>query len=207
MPADRLLTAEQAARMIYNTQAPSHEQIAKVEQKLRRGSLRPGPQGKATTTTAAVAEYLARRTAAQAEQNHPSARRPAAGAALEGYYKELLADYFLALLLQRTRQRRTRAFTIGVTAMQIALVLLPIVIFVSTYRASLQAMIRSPARVATETWMRGQYDEYEIEKIDLVPPDRLRVSFWYKQKGTKRVQTIRILTFDGNAITAATMED
>jgi hypothetical protein len=206
MPADRILTLEQAARMIYNTQAPSREQVVKVEQKLARGSLRPGPQGK-TTTTSAVAEYLAKRTAAQTEQNHPAARRPAAGQPLQGYYKELLSDYFLALLLQRTRQRRTRAFAIGVTAMQVALVLLPIVIFVSSYRSSIQAMIQSPARVATEGWMKSQYDEYEIEKIDSLPDDRLRVLFWYKQKGTKRVQTVRILTLEGETITAAAMED
>src|SRR5688572_26359562 len=95
---ERVLTAREAARVIYQTDDPTADQINKVRASIARGHLPASSKGHWTTTQEALAEYLARTTAAR--HYRPAGAQRATGE-LRGYYRRLLKDYFLAVTLRR----------------------------------------------------------------------------------------------------------
>lgn len=206
---DRILSAEQAARLIYNTRAPSSEQIEKIKTRIDRGALERGPRGGYTTTASAVADYMARHVAAATANEHKEARRFKDGEAVPALYKDLLKDYFLAVLMQRTARRRTAAFNAAVIGFQVALILVPLVAFWLTYSSTVKAMIKPPQRVAAERWLDENFDDYEITQLQPLdePAGAFRLRFWYSQQGSKRIQSVRILEIDGDRVLTATMPE
>lgn len=205
--SDRVLNIEQAARMIYNTSAPSGEQVKRVRDKLARGTLRPSSKGDNTTTASAVAEYLARKAAltAEAKKGVVPLRR---GEPVPGFYKDLLKDYFLAILLQRTARKRSQAFGYAVMALQAAFIVLPIAIFVLTYRSASVAFLKSAEQVAVESYLRANYDEFEIESLRTQDEGaQVHAKFWYAKNGSKRITSERLFTLSDGKVTSVDMPD
>ena len=205
---DRILSLEQAARLIYKTSRPTEEQLEKVRAKLDRGVLQRSPRGRYTTTTSAVADYMAGYVATAKAQEHRG-KHVVGKEPLPGLYRELLKDYFLAVLLQKTARRRSAAFGWSVLAMQVCLVLLPPVILVATYHESVQALIKSPERAAVEAYMEREFDSYEISKFQPLEssPGTIRVEFWYTKKGSKRIESVRLITVSGGQVTDVNMPE
>lgn len=206
--ADRVISAEQAAKLIYSTASPSSSQVEKIKEKIERGALRRSQRGGLTTTTDAVAEYMARHTEAAGKINNRKRAIEVHGH--PDSYRDVLKDYFLAVLLQRTERRRSSLFKGTVLAMQIALVLLPLVVFYVSYQDSLAALIKSPERAAVETWLSTEFDAFEIESFQPTmqgEDEVIRVEFWYSQQGSKRIQSLRLFTVEGDQVTNVTMPE
>jgi hypothetical protein len=94
--------------------------------------------------------------------------------------------------------------------MQIALVLLPLVVFYISYQDSLAALIKSPERAAVETWLSTEFDSFEIESFQPTMQgenDVIRVEFWYSKQGSKRIQSLRLFTVEGDRVTNVTMPE
>ncbi len=201
--SDRVLSSDVAARLIYNTPQPSAAQIERVKEKIERGALPRSPRGGCTTTASGVAAYLSQKAAATAAHGRPDTRRYSDGAPVPGFYKDLLKDYFMAILLQRTARKRTQAFNYAVTACQVALIVLPLVVAVFTYRGALAAFTKSPAQVAVEQYLSESYDEFRIESLQPMPDSDaiVRAKFWYVEKGSKRIESERYFSVsDGRAV-------
>lgn len=200
---ERPLTVEQAARIVYNTASPTREQVARIRDKIESGGIRRSLRGGLTTTRSALADYLAGRTSTSAGAARAAPR--AANEPLPGFYRELLKEYFLAVLLRRKLERRSKLFAASVLAMQVAILLLPLGVFAWVYRGSLAAGWKSPERQAVERWLSEHYDEFEIHSLTNSAPSAARVKFWYSAKGSKRIESDRIFTISGDRVVSVDM--
>lgn len=165
---DRVLSAREAARIIYNAANPTDEQTNKVRAKIARGLL-PGAKGHWTTTSGGVADYLAAKVGAPAARRKSAghaARRPADQKRLSTFYRDLLKDYFLAMALRR-RSGRTKTFDRAVLAGQIGTLVLGIAVLVAGYRAGLGLRV-SAEQVAVVAWLDANVESYKI--IEWFPP-------------------------------------
>jgi hypothetical protein len=196
---ERALTPEQAAKIVYNTAAPDRGQVERIRSKIQDGSIRRSARGGITTTPRAIADYLAKKTAGA---NPRKSQRAAEG--MPNLYRELLKDYFLAVLLRRKVERRSNVFAGLVIAMQLAIITLPILSFVWVYRTSIAGALKSPERIAVERWLEANTDEYGIESMTGTPASA-RVKYWYQNKGSKRITTDRIFTIAGESVTSVDM--
>ena len=169
-PRNRLLSAREAARIIYNAPEPTDEQTNKVRAKIARGLLPASAKGHWTTTSGAVADYLAANVA------RPRTSRGAAGSAVQRpadkenfskFYRNLLKDYFLAVTLRRRSGSRTRTFDSAVLAGQIGALVLGAAVLVLGYRAGLRVR-HSAEQVAVLAWLDGNLKTYKI--IEWFPP-------------------------------------
>jgi hypothetical protein len=203
--ADKVLSPERAAALLYNTQAPTATQVTKVREKIARNVLGRSSRGGWTTTPGAIAKYLADKAAAKAAR--PS-RQPAAarrGAKLPGFYRELMKDYLLALVMRRTTRKRSWVFLYAVSAMQVVLVLAPIVATIATWRSVAAARTISPARAAVERWLADEYEEHQIHELTEVSEGAVRARFWYRQGGSKRIESDRLFTIEGDRVAGVEM--
>ena len=170
--ADPPITAEQAARLIYRTEAPHPGQVGAVCSLMQRGDLKPCSQRRFTTTRGAVAEYLAAEELRRAElhrgpanaaaaANGKPARRGQAAASrsragesntrrLRLVYRELLNDYFRSVVFCGRVRDRSPQFRRAVLGLQIVVLLLLVGIGGWTLRTMLAGEPLIEAR-----WMRA----------------------------------------------------
>jgi len=170
-PRDRVLSAREAARIIYNAPHPTDEQTNKVRAKIARGLLPASAKGHWTTTSGGVADYLAanvgRPPDPQAKSTGRGAQRPEADKNLSKFYRDLLKDYFLAVTLRRRSGGHTRTFDRAVLAGQIGTLLLGFALLGLGYRAGLRAA-HSAEQVAVLSWLDGNVQSYKI--VEWFPP-------------------------------------
>jgi hypothetical protein len=209
---DSILDLRNAARLLFDVQAPTPEQLNHVRVLLMRGRLPRSAQGGWTTTMAAVTNLLAKRSlrgrlpaeappsvvASRALDSMTFAHREE----LPPLYRDLLRQYFGAVLLQRQASRGTLFFERAVMAGQCLLV---VVIM------GLVAMAVSPAfsprpreQVLVEQFIAGENERYEILKwIPLegsADTQRVRVLFRYYSPSGKPIETDRIYTVNGDDV-------
>jgi len=203
--ADKILSPERAAALLYNTPAPTATQATKVREKIARGVLGRSSRGGWTTTPGSIARYLADKAAAKAAR--PQRQTPATfrGAKMPGFYRELMRDYLLALVMRRTTRKRSWVFLYAVSAMQVVLVLAPLVATVATWRSVVAARVVSPARAAVERWLADEYDEHEIQKLTEGSDGAVRAMFWYRQAGSKRIESDRLFKIEDGRVTKVEM--
>jgi hypothetical protein len=185
---DRILSAREAARIIYNAPDPTSEQVDKVRAKIARGHLAPSPKGHWTTTSGSVADYLAARAAQRANDAvNPelalTGRTPKGGPqTFSGFYRRLLKDYFLAVALRRRLPHRTRRFAQAVLAGQIGVLVLSAALAVGLYRQAM-ALTTPAEHLAIETWLETQVGPVKVQEwfpTQLVDGDSLvRVRYRY----------------------------
>jgi hypothetical protein len=149
--AERAISAEQAARLIYRTEAPSPVQVGAVCTLMQRGELKQSARQHFTTTRSAVIEYLAAeelrrcesRTSADGQrtrsvQTPASSAKQASGVKLPKQprrtgdasnrqlrlvYRELLSDYFRSVVFCGRRRDRSPQYRRAVLGMQIFVLL------------------------------------------------------------------------------------
>ncbi len=201
---DSILDLCNAARVIFDVQSPTPQQLNHVRVLLMRGQLSRGPQGGWTTTMTAVTNLLTKRAL---RGRLPADAPPSlvAGRALDDLcfahqeelprlYRGLLRQYFGAVLLQRQAVRGTRVFERAVVAGQVLVVLMTLGLVLS----AISPAFIPPAReqVLVEKFIAEGNDRYEILKwIPLegsAGTHRLRVKFRYFSQSGKPIETDRI---------------
>ncbi len=216
----RKLTIEQAACLIFQTENPSPKQVGAVADLIARGSLEGERQGHWSTSTEAVAKYMAaasmhKKHAAHAGRPSPPSAAETArsgGNSLQPVYRDLLKDYFLAVLRRRSSQRKSQSFDRAVLGGQIVLVVGILTLFV--WLAWTAGGPAKPAELlVVERWLEENMDFYRIDQW--FPPEpsgggasRIRVRYEYSFGNRKRVQTDRVFTIqDGQVANFTTSDD
>jgi hypothetical protein len=194
----RILSAREAARIIYNTPQPTNEQVGKVGEHLVRGHLKPSAKGGATTTVAAVAEFMA-----------ASATHRAGGSTedrkLSAMYRGLLGEYFLAVVARRKFSHRSKGFEQAVLAGQILVLLVLVAAFVGGFRLARGQI--APERVAVERWLAENTEYYRVEewkesRLDEQPGGMfVRVKYAYRNapQGKQIITERSFVVRDGQA--------
>jgi hypothetical protein len=206
-----VLSAVEAARRIYNTPSPTAEQVGRVVQKIADGRLKRSPRGGPTTTAESVAEYLARKETAHANQHRgsgglPGRQLPPAALAhvydpLQPLVKGLLRDYFLAVVLRRKVNNRSGLFHGAVIATQAMLLVLMIAsIWFVTDRA-VRSQNASPEKRAVQAWLVQKYENADLKSIEVISrqPLRVKARFNYYVNGRK-IESLQFLTLDGDRV-------
>lgn len=218
----------QVARTIFRTRSPSEEQIYRVYELMTSGVL-PSRDGgssplKWTTTEAALAEFLAnhqmRRATVQrgdgsdGEGHHarPTTAQDDRAARLQGVYRNIWRDYFLAVLMRRRMAHRTVAFHRAVIAGQTLLLLL-LVGAVAGSGWQIAARSISAERRAVKRWIAQNTDDFRIDQWRASEPyeegDGLLVGVEYRYRKTSRrwIHTDRTFIVAGDAVTELVFDD
>jgi hypothetical protein len=223
---NRVLSVKEAARIIFNTPQPTPEQILRVRDKLACGALKGSLRGDGATTAKIVAEYLA--GAALAHRcagdrlgrsrrrgplmDGPEQRsRAHATRQLSGLYRELLKDYFLAVLTRRKLAHRSRAFIQAVLAGQVALLGVIAVAFFVTYRAVFLAP--TPEQRAVAEWIAAEAGDFSV--VEWFPPQpsddadgiAVRIKYKYFEAGHKAIVTERVFLVHDNQVKSVANTD
>jgi hypothetical protein len=203
-----VLSAVEAARRIYNTPAPTPEQVGRTVEKIELGHLTRSPKGGTTTTALAIAEYLARRAAHNAARGRGGSRSwPAdletpvsvsSPATFAGFYRELLKDYFLAVVMRRRITHRSLAFQRFAVGSQVALLVMAVALLAGISTAAVRSRLVPPDHRTVKAWVAAKHADAKIHAIHKLeaPAGSYRVNFQYGSGG-KQVQSSLILTLDG----------
>lgn len=196
--------------MLFNTRQPTEVQVAQVRQALESGRLhgiRPATSGGHWTTTvddvaALMAAAAGSRTAAQAS-SAGAARGAEPG--LGSLYQELLKEYFLAVIMRRSRREGSVNFQRAVVAGQCVLLLTLVAVIVAGLRP--RAGEEAPYRAAVEAWLADQPDQTRHQILTWHPADpnddgaAVRVVYRYYLPGGKAITTDRVFTIAGGRVT------
>lgn len=209
---DTVLDLNGAARVLFDVPSPTTQHLNHVRSLLMRGMLPRGPKGGWTTTMSAVTNLLAKRAlrGRAREDATPSAM---AGQALEGIrfahrqelpplYRDLLRQYFGAVLLQRRASRGTCFFQRAVLGGQLVLIAMVLCLVVGAISPAFAP--RPQEQVLVEQFIAEEYERYEI--IEWIPLEgtaakhRLRVKFRYYSPSRKPIETDRIYAVNGTQV-------
>lgn len=205
---EEVLTSIEAARLIFNTEEPTEEQVRRVEGEIKRGTLRRSRQGGMTTTAEAVADIFASKAAANLAANpaaHQGLSEPAAkpvateDTQVTGVYQTLLKDYFLGLFLQRQSKNYPGHFQHFVLAGQVTLVvgILLLFIWICSDATGLLGRRKPPGQAAVEQWIATKHGPHEILSVAPGPEETdLVVKFRYRSPGGKQIETQRVFRID-----------
>jgi hypothetical protein len=200
-----VLNAVQAARRIYQTAQPTAEQVGRVVQKIESGVLPRGPKGGATTTVEAVAEYLARRETARASAHmegrsrKPSSSPKRAQIAVRHLYRELLTDYFFAVLMRRRTKDRSYLFRWSVAGTQAILLALALYAFAAVAAARFRQRVIPPQELAAQTWLASHFADVEVKSIKIASPSTVEATFSYRVNN-RRIHSSLLLTLKGSDV-------
>jgi hypothetical protein len=195
----RVITAREAASIIYNTPNPTSEQVGRVGLRIVRGVLRGSGKGDGTTTRAAVAEYLA-------AQATPRGAKTDEDRQLSSAYRGVLKDYFLAVVARRKMTHRSKGFAEAVLIGQIFLLLAAAAALWFGSRLVVEGI--APEHAAVHRWLDENVPSYhKVEQWGPVHPDEerggnsLRVRYAYRESdGGKIITTERLFNIrDGVA--------
>lgn len=222
----------EAARRIYNSAAPTPEQVGRVVQKIESGTLARSERGGLTTTLEAVADYMARREAGrgQAAKHATEIGRKAAGepekapkkhllqtaagqvnsvgAPLSVVYRELMRDYFLAVLLRRKIKHRSQAFHRVASASQALLLVAVMALVAFASVRAIRSTIMPADHQAIHAWVHGRHADANIVKIVPLaePAGAYRVEYTYAIRGKRTIQTSMILSLEDRRVVRFTSE-
>lgn len=229
--SDRVLSIVDAARVIYRTRSPSDKQVHRVYEQMKIGTLKVrdygGPPLKWTTTEEALAEFLAanqveRAKAQQAIQD--AIRRSREGAdekpiarttddanemeKLRDVYRHIWRDYFLAVMLRRRVQHRSKTFHRAVVGGQMLL----LVVLVGTFIGGVRLTFRPtpPEHKAVERWLADNTDEYKVTRWHPIEPAVngegavVRVEYRYFKDSRRAIYTDRIFRVIADDVTELT---
>ncbi|MDX1947274.1 MAG: hypothetical protein SFU86_17870 [Pirellulaceae bacterium] len=205
------ISAVEAARRIYNTPQPTTEQVGRTVEKIEAGTLPRGPRGGMTTTAEAFAEYMARREAARtgAHLRTPGAAGepvPVKHAAkFNPFYRGVLKDYFLAVVLRRDMAHRSPVFQRLVLAGQAVLLVAIISLMITGAATAMRVRALPPEQQAVQTWLAGKYEGCEVTSLRTQPDSRVLARFRYQVNGRViqselllRVQAGQVLSIDSD---------
>jgi hypothetical protein len=213
--ASHSLTVVEAARKIYRTAEPSADQIGHVVKKIETGVLERGPKGGATTTMAAVADYLARREMSRAfvhvqgsgGPSHSSPRK-ATDVPVSIVYQHLIKDYFLAVLLRRSVGQRSATFRWAVIGAQVVMLAAALFVLGAVASRTLRRPVVPPHETAIRAWLNEHYENIEVRTLE--PLDKslstFRVTFSYRVNN-KRIDSSLECSLQGSQVVNVTSGD
>jgi hypothetical protein len=221
-----VLSPVEAARRLYNTPSPTAEQVGRVVKKIEAGTLARSERGGITTTLQAVADYLARRETHRQQGGRPAAGKSEPvgspsqskhsvarhqgddGESFSHMYRNLLKDYFLAVLLRRKATHRSQAFQWAVLGSQGMMLAAAIALAAIVSIGAIRATILPPEHRAIHEWVSGRHDDVKITNIAPLtqPPGGYRVEYNYLVPGKKRIHTRMILTLKDHQVVNFTSE-
>lgn len=217
------LGVREAAQLIYQTSQPTPTQIHRVRARLKSGALKGTLDNKGcwTTTSEQVARYLAEqsvyqeiakrdavsktRRLRQMDQSGPGTLDRAAARRLSSAYRDVLRDYFLALIMRRKMRDRSQWFQRCVLAGQAIIVLALFLRAATAFRASFG--MASPERALVERWIAetagSRYQiirwypvEASADGAGVIVP----VEYRYFRKGGKPIETDRRFLVVGDEV-------
>lgn len=210
-----VLNAVEAARRIYQTPHPSASQVGKVIQKIESGVLGQGPQGGATTTVEAVVEYLARRESARATTHLADRNRLKGSSAAKHVrgpvvhlYRQLLKDYFLAVLLRRRRSAHSSAFGWTVIGTQTLMLVLAIIVLGTLTTRGLKPRIIPFEERTVQVWLTKHFGDVEIKSIKILDDQASTVRAVFSYRVNNRpIQSTLVVTLHGNQVVNVESDD
>lgn len=203
-----VLNAIEAARRIYQTTHPSAAQVGKVVQKIEAGLLHRGPHGGATTTVEAVGEYLARRETSRATAHLEERSRLKGSSAtrlVQGpvvyLYRELLKDYFLAVLMRRRTSAHSSAFRWSVVGTQVLILVLAVFVLGTMTTRGLHRRVVPPEEKTVQAWLTQHFNDAEVKSIEILddPPSTVRAAFSYRVNN-RPIQSTLVVTLHGTQV-------
>jgi hypothetical protein len=223
---DHVLTIREAAALIYRTKQPTELQMGRVVERMKAGALRgqkSASRGWATTASC-VAEYMAeqaclrqnasrgdshiRRASLQAGDKRLAATPYAAAEPLQMMYREILKQYFLALIFRRCRRNMTKTFRRSVLAGQVVILVLSVALLGSLMPSACHAVLRRrpPECAAVERWLADNQRAFSVTRWHSVMPAgesqvAVRVEYAYTSEGGKVVDTDRVFTVKDGQVT------
>lgn len=212
------LSAVDAARIIFRTDAPSEEQIGRVYERMRAGVIRvtdrTRPLHAWMTSESALADYLAaertrkpnRRTPANGVKKTapPGKTRAANGKQVVEVYRAIWRDYFLAVMLKRRMSHRSRAFHRAVLGGQIALLLFICATFYFGLRFTIAPS--RPEQAAIERWIDEHTDSHLVTRWHPTlagdEPDEVvvEVEYRYTRDSARAIHTKRRFSVKGDVV-------
>jgi hypothetical protein len=225
----RVLSVEEAARAVFNTDQPTAQQVSRVREMIHRGVLPASAQGRWTTTADAVAHYLARQALLRGDRSRaenadgedakaggasavarrvldapPVRRSTASDRDYRALYVELMRDYFLATILRRKVVGRSETFHRAVLLGQVVFIALVASLCLAAVRAALAP--RPAGQEAVERYLDEHMDDYRVETWFPAEPRpdgslRIRVQYRYRQRGSNKwVHTDRLFHVVGDRV-------
>lgn len=201
------LSAVEAARRVYNTPSPTAEQVGRIVQKIEAGTLARGPRGGISTTAEAVANYMARKEAAQSrihrgvDGHKEVVKFQRADDPLPTLYKGLLKDYFLAVVLRRKVSNRSGLFHGTVIATQCLLLVGMVALIWLATDLAIQGGLPSTEERAVQTWLDERYQRVEVQSVKVISRAPLRVFARYSYfTNSRRIESQRYFTLEGERV-------
>ncbi len=198
------LSADEAARIIYNTHRPTPQQVGQVRLRLVRGHLKSGPSGGTTTTAAAIAEYMT--TVQVAKQP-----KPCDSGELSGLYRDLFRDYFMAVVTRRRIGNRSPLFLHAVLAGQIATLATVLIALALIVRSTINP--ESPEQKLVRAWIEQQHGSVTFHvwfppfPLEGQAATQLRVQFTYRTSNRKSIRTDRTYQISHGQVSEVTDDD
>jgi hypothetical protein len=197
------LNAEEAARIIYGTCEPDLRQVGQVRVMILRGVIRGSEDGRWTTADA-VAEYLAvanlhqgaERSRRAAASGQPRNRSPSQRA-YRSAYRQVLKEYFLAVIRRRDRRRYSRSFQRAVLVGQLAL-LIGMVAAAGLIVCTVPKVPEPQELAVVRQWLEQNTDRHQIVRWHPPQPAAegpgvsIRVVYEYAKVSPKTIRTDRI---------------
>ncbi len=207
------LDAKEAARIIYGTQEPDLRQVGQVRAMILRGVIQGSEDGRWTTTDA-VADFLA--AANLRRETERNRRAAASGQPLprdgspsqrdyRSAYREVLKEYFLAVIRRRDRRQYSRSFQRAVLVGQIALLIGMVAVGALVFYTVRKAP--DPHELAAvRQWLEQNTDRHQIVQWYLPEPASdgqglsIRVVYEYAKVSPKTIRTDRIFVIEGGQV-------
>lgn len=205
--AIRKLNPREASKLIHATDRPSEGQIQWVERLLKLGAIKGTRSSSAksqwTTTTGAIAQYMAEASLPNAAgPNRGPARR--GGAELNAIYRDVLKDYFLAVVFRRKQRRASKLFRRAVVAGQMLTLLMLAAVTVFSVLPLLAGP--APEHTAIEAWIQQNAGRFTIIQWHPAEPSadgrgvRVRVRYRYTTAHGKLVTSERLFLVRGGRV-------
>jgi hypothetical protein len=193
MPATiaEILTPKEAARRIFNTDTPSEQQVSNVIALMKSGAIARTAPDQWTTTVPAVADYLTRVESARLDprdrptRGHATTSIDSAGTSVSQFYRGLIKDYFLAVLLKRQLHSRSQTFQRVVVASQAVVLLLGLLIIALAAAQVLKKPWVSPEQKIVEAWLSNKFQEVTLRNVSphTSEPNAVIAKYTYRDGG------------------------
>jgi hypothetical protein len=151
---------------------------------------------------------LARKETAHSRQQRGTSGRPEplpaarqAYESLQPLYKDLLRDYFLAVVLRRKVTHRSVSFHRTVYGTQCVMLASIVVLFWIVGDRAVRSRLVRPEQQTVQAWLDGRYENVKLKGVEILSrePTCVRARFHYYVNGRK-IESQQLLTLDGDRV-------
>jgi hypothetical protein len=184
---EEVLNPREAARRVFRVEQPTDQQVSAIISLLKLGAIKRHSTTTWNTTMSALAEYMAREEAARLDPQRRAASHGGAvvvgDESMSSYYRSLIRDYFLAVLLKQKVDSRSRLFSQIVVASQACLLVAGMIIIGLATMQLLKKPWVSPEQKMVQAWLEEHYRHAKLVDVKPHPtqPDALLARFTYQE--------------------------